>query len=217
MKSIPILVLIFIVIGFERILDATDRGLLKEVMKNNLEPATPVPDETDSSSHLKVASSSPNRSPIQCPKEVNISWLLRPPYTLERNDSDGQPKTGGLFHQVLDVTLKSCCAFYREKKPNLRYLNVSSNSSVLFWSVFDETVSLVLPINKEDQNFIGSGRAYINIIDSPGVALILRNPSYSIKKVEHLFKAILGAWPIVVLSLLMSCLAGICIWFLVSL
>ena len=149
-----------------------------------------------------------------CPRQVNISWQLKPPYTLEKNVSGDQPNVDGIFHQVLDFALDNCCAFYGERKPILIYLTVASNTSSLLQNIFNEDVSLVFPIPKVQQ--ISSSRCYINILDSPGVVLIQRKPSYSINRGNDLFRAILGTWPIVLLSILMSCLAGICIWILVS-
>ena len=228
MKSTRVTV-IFIMSGFV-ILNATDKDLLQKFMNNNLvrrrEPVGlvgpgrhPIPIEQNSTSEGNVSTLPPPFSshpplPPLCPKEVNISWQLRPPYTLERNDTDDQTHIDGIFHQVLDFALERCCAFYQERKPILRYLAVSPNASALLRNIFNEDVSVVLPIHKDQH--IGYRRNYINIIDSPGVVLIQRNPSYSIKENHHLFKAILTAWPIVVLSILMSCLAGIFIWMLVS-
>ena len=212
----PALLAVLVVVVGSGIFHAADIVLLKEFMDTKLSPQ-PQPMKPKLISDRNVSISAPPPPPPPCPKQVNIAWQLRPPYTLERNQSNGQPNINSIFHQALDFALGKCCAFYRERKPTLRYLNMSSNYSALLRHVFNESISLVFPFNEDQQYILGYSRAYINIIDSPGVVLIQRNPLYSIKKEDHLFKAILGAWPIVVLSLLMSSLAGICIWVLVSL
>lgn len=157
-------------------------------------------------------------NPSICPREVNISWQLRPPFTLEQNatNNEDQP-TNGIFHRALDLALKQCCEFYRGNKPIMRYLSVSENSSALHDMFFSDDTSLVFPV--QDNWFVGSNRHYIHILDSPGVVLIRRETSFSIAtdRSGQLFKAVLGTWPIVVISILMSSLAGICIWMLVSL
>lgn len=154
----------------------------------------------------------------QCPREVNISWQLRPPFTLEQNatNNEDQP-TNGIFHRALDLALKQCCEFYGGNKPIMRYLSVSENSSALHDMFFSDDTSLVFPV--QDNWFVGSKRRYVHILDSPGVVLIRRETSFSIAtdRSGQLFKAVLGTWPIVVISILMSSLAGICIWMLVSL
>lgn len=153
-----------------------------------------------------------------CPREVNISWQLRPPFTLEQNatSNEDQP-TNGIFHRALDLALKKCCEFYRGNKTIMRYLSVSENSSALHDMIFSDDTGLVFPV--PDNWFVGSKRHYIHILDSPGVVLIRRETSFSIAtdRSGQLFKAVLGTWPIVVISILMSSLAGICIWMLVSL
>ena len=178
MKS-KVLAILFVVIGFE-ILDATDTDLLKEFMNSNLSPP-PQPVITEPDVPAPPA-------PPPCPGEVNVAWQLRPPYTMERNESDRQPSIDGIFHQALDFALEKCCVFFGGRKPISRYLNVSSNSSELLRHAFNESISLVLPLNEDQRNIIGYSRAYVNIIDSPGVVLIQRNPSYSIEKGEHCFK-----------------------------
>ena len=150
-----------------------------------------------------------------CPKEVKIAWQVRPPFTVERNASEDQ-SIQGIFHRALNFTLKECCAFFNGTRPIMRYLAVSENASVLHDNIFSGDANLVFPI--QDDLFIGGNRwQYINILNSPGSVLVRRAAAYSTNKGGELFKAILGTWPIVVLSLLMSSLAGVCIWILVSL
>lgn len=183
-----------------KIIKGTDRELLQEFMATSL-VQNPVRFDKP-----------------MCPREVNISWKLRPPYTLKRNESGNQSSVVGIFQQTLDFALEKCCKFYGDRKPRLRYLAASSNSSELLRNIFNEEVkkSVVFPIHKDQLVGYTGPFEYINIIDSPGVVLIQRNPGTT-ERCDHLSKAILAAWPIVVLSLLLSCLAGICIWMLVGL
>ena len=197
-----------------------DNVLHRPSIANSEPPALSVsysePSLNSSSEHVESAAipSLVVERPALCPKQVNISWRLKPPYTLEKNVSGDQPNVDGIFHQVLDFALDKCCAFYGEQKPILKYLTVASNNSELLQNIFNEDVTFVFPIPKGQQ--MSYSRYYINILDSPGVVLIQRKSSYSINRGDDLFGAILGTWPIVLLSLLMSCLAGICIWILVG-
>ena len=196
MKSTCFIAL-FIMAGF-KIVNATDRVLLQNFMKNVLPEPVPA------------------FSTLICPNQVDIAWQHKPPYILQTNATDDHPNVDGIFHQVLDFALDKCCTFYGRQKPILKYLATASNTSALLQDIFNENISLVFPIRK-DQPSMGRSRDYINIIESPGVVLIQRKPWYSVERGNDLFKALLGTWPIVVLSLLMSALAGICIWMLVSL
>ena len=211
MKSKCFIVL-FVIAGFKT-LNATDRVLLHNFMKSVL--SRPPPPQPSPGPQEDPISISFPPTPI-CPNQVNIAWQLKPPYTLQTNATDDQPNVDGIFHQVLDSALNVCCAFHGERKPILKYLTVAPNTSAFLQNIFDEDVSLVFPI-RQDKHDMCHSRDYINVIESPGVVLIQRKPWYSVERGADLLKALLGTWPIVVLSLLMSAWAGICIWMLVSL
>lgn len=151
----------------------------------------------------------------QCPREVKIAWQVRPPFTLNKNSSEDQAIVG-IFHQALDFALEKCCGLYNGKRPIMRYSAASENSSALHDNIFSGDTNLVFPI-QEDLYIDLSRWRYINILNSPGAVLVRRKTVYSTNKGGELLKAILGTWPIVVLCLLMSSLAGVCIWMLVSL
>lgn len=235
MKFMTFLTVVFVVFGFE-ICDAFDSIFLQDFMHTSLSspppqstPTTTTSPTRDPTTHAEAAGPALPVLPVLtafvplapspvCPREVKISWQLRPPftYTLEKNESEvsEEQPVDGIFHRALDFALGKCCTFYRGNKPIMRYQAMCDNSSALHHDIFSDDASLVFPI--PDNLYIGGRRRYINIIDSPGVVLIRREISHSTDRGGQLFKAILETWPIVVLSLLMSSLAGICIWMLVS-
>ena len=146
-----------------------------------------------------------------CPEEVKIAWQIRPPFTVEQNASEAHRKLiHGIFRQALEFALGKCCAYYNGTKPIMRYLAVSENGSALHDNIFSGNASLLFPI--QDDLYIDRSRwRYINILNCSGAVLVWRKDSYATNKGAELFKAILGTWPVVVLSLLMSALAGVCI------
>ena len=195
---------LFVMAGFNT-LNAADKELLQTFMENVLHrPSTenrrpPVEDSDDDHGIPPTAV----KWPTFCPRQVNIAWQLKPPYTLPTDATDGQPNVDGIFHQVLDSALDKCCAFYEERKPILKYLTVASNTSALLQNIFHEDVSLVFPVRK-DQHDMYHSQDYINVIESLGVVLLQRKPWYSVKRGADLFKALLGTWPIVVFRDLVS-------------
>ena len=183
-------------------------ALLHEFMEDELPPG-PIDCPINGSNDIKL----PN-SPI-CPSELKVSWKLQPPFTLEDYSKQDQPQAYGILHKALEFALQKCCAFYKGENTMMRYLPMSDNSSALQRSALTEDISLSVPFQPDW--YAGRSRRYINIFDSPGIVIIRRAPSHApTERRAQLLKAILGAWPIVVLSLLMSSLAGICIWMLVS-
>ena len=199
---------LFIATASFEIFEATDMALLHEFMEYELAP--PSSDYLNTSENDTKLSNSPI-----CPRELKVSWKLQPPFTLENYSKQDQPQAYGILHKALEFTLQKCCAFYKGENTMMRYLPMSDNSSALQRSALTEDISLSVPFQPDW--FIGRSRQYINIFDSPGIVIIRRGPSHTpTERRAQLLKAILGAWPIVVLSLLMSSLAGICIWMLVS-
>lgn len=193
------------VLVFFQVSDASNMDHLQEYMQTltNLLPPKPKDQRAAYTPELTLA----------CPGEVKIAWQVRPPFTVEQNVSDNH-SIHGIFHQALDFALERCCAHYNGKRPIMRYLAESENASALHGNIFSGDANLVFPL--QDDLFINRSRwRYINILNSPGAVLVRREDSTN--KGGELFKAILGTWPIVVLSLLMSSLAGVCIWILVSL
>ena len=198
---------LFIATASFEIFEATDMALLHEFMEYELPPG-PI-DSPPEGNDTKL-----KNSPI-CPRELNVSWKLQPPFTLENYSKQDQPQAYGILHKALEFTLQKCCAFYKGENTIMRYLPMSDNSSALQRSALTEDISLSVPFLPDW--YVGRSRRYINIFDSPGIVIIRRGPSHTpTERRAQLLKAILGAWPIVVLSLLMSSLAGICIWMLVS-
>jgi len=199
MKCKLFAVLFITTVSFETF-EATDISLVQRFMENELAPSGVMLDNKSDSG--------------VCPTEVKVSWRLQPPFTLENYPKD-QPQINGLLHKALEFALEKCCTFYFGKKTKMQYLAISENSSALQRTALTENISLSFPFQADW--YTDHSRRYINIFDSPGIVIIRRGPSHTTKdRRAQLLKAIVGAWPVVVLSLLMSSLAGICIWMLVS-
>lgn len=205
--KLKLLTVLFIATASFEIFDATDTSLLQQFMKNELPPPQLIQDPDSTSEE--------DGNSEVCPREVKVSWQLQPPFTLENCSKEDQPQVNGILHQALEFALEKCCNFYRGMKTTMRYLAMSDNSSALQRMALTEDISLSFPFQPDW--YIDRSRQYINIFDSPGIVIIRRGPSHTTtERRAQLLKAILGAWPVVVLSLLMSSLAGICIWMLVS-
>ena len=207
--KIKLFAALFIAMASFEIFEATDMALLQEFMENELPPRLEDPNIKPGDNETMLPNST------ICPRELKVSWKLQPPFTLENYSKQDQPQVNGILHKTLEFVLQKCCAFYRGEYTTMRYLAMSDNSSALQRSALAENISLTFPFQRDW--YIGRSRRYINIFDSPGIVIIRRGPSHTpTERRVQLLKAILGTWPIVVLSLLMSSLAGICIWMLVS-
>ena len=72
---------------------------------------------------------------------------------------------------------------------------------------------MIIPVYSEEAKY-GGAFPFVKILDSPGVVLIQRYST--IYQWKLVLKAVLGTWPVVVMALLMSFVAGFIIWLLVS-
>jgi len=75
---------------------------------------------------------------------------------------------------------------------------------------------MIIPVQSDEGKYGGS-LPYIKILDSPGVVLIVPHSDSSVKEWKVVLKAVLGTWPVVLMAVLMSSVAGVFIWALVSL
>ena len=152
---------------------------------------------------------------ILCSKTLNVSWLSKPPFT----NSSGNSYPYGILHEVLETALNRCGALEAvEEKPCIRYnIPAAANKSTLLQDILHDRAHLILPVHSDDQRLYKGFLSYIKILESPGFALIRKNDSQqSDDKNAILLNAIRGCWPIVMLTLLLSSVAGLCVWVLVS-
>lgn len=150
-----------------------------------------------------------------CSNVFNVSWLSKPPFI----NSNGTSYPDGIFYKVLELALNSCCAStVEEEKPFIIRYNIpaAANTSALHQDILDRRAHLILPVQSAGSSYKGL-IPYIKILESPGIALIQKNDSQqSDGKNAILWNAICGCWPIVFLTLLLSFVAGLCVWILVS-
>ena len=157
--------------------------------------------------------------PFTCPNEVKISWLQAAPflYDANRNDSKSKehtPNITGVFHKVLTRAIGSCCKILAGKIPQIRFLKKAPNLMALRGQLLDRSTDMIIPVHSDEEKYGGS-LPYVKILDSPGVVLIVRHSS-PVKKWNLVFKAVLGTWPVVLMAFLMSSVAGVIVWVLVS-
>ena len=63
-------------------------------------------------------------------------------------------------------------------------------------------------------SFISSTHLFIPVVDSPGIAFLVKKEGDS--QATVIFESILNGWPVLVLTIVMAVLAGIIMWMLVS-
>ena len=81
-------------------------------------------------------------------------------------------------------------------------------------NLLHRSADMIIPVHNDEEKY-GGNVPYIKILDSPGVILITPH-SGTVKKWSMVFNAVFGTWPVVLMAFLMSSVAGVVIWVLVS-
>lgn len=155
--------------------------------------------------------------PYDCPEEVKISWLQAAPFVYDASgDNEHTPDMKGIFHEVVTRAIGICCKTFAGKIPQIRFLKRASNLRVLHRELIHGLADMIIPVHSDEDKYGGS-LPYIKILDSPGVVLIVSHSESTVKEWKVVLKAVLGTWPVVLMAFLMSSVAGVFIWALVSL
>ena len=155
--------------------------------------------------------------PNDCPEEVKISWLQAAPFVYDASgNNELTPHMKGIFHEVVTRAIGICCKTFAGKIPKIRFLKRASNLMVLHRELIHGLADMIIPVYSDEGKYGGS-LPYIKILDSPGVVLIVPHSKSAVKEWKVVLKAVLGTWPVVLMAFLMSSVAGVFIWALVSL
>ena len=161
----------------------------------------------------------PQRIKPVCPKELNASWLLRPPFTT--NSGENASEVQGMLHYVFYLALNKCCAILNAgTKTRINFKTQALNRSQLHDLLLNDSVHLILPVQSDEDKTYKMILPFIKIFDSPGVVLIRRSnltcDHSSWIKNREIWNAISSCLPIVALTILLSFVAGIFVWMMVS-
>lgn len=152
-----------------------------------------------------------------CPDNVKISWLQTAPFVYDaRGGNEHTSDMKGIFHEVITRAIGICCKTFAGKIPQIRFLKRASNLRVLHRELIHGLADMIIPVHSDEDKYGGS-LPYIKILDSPGVVLIVPHSESTVKEWKVVLKAVLETWPVVLMAFLMSSVAGVFIWALVSL
>ena len=156
----------------------------------------------------------------RCRKRLTSSWRPFPPYVINPARSS---ERRGLIAPLLTDIVSVCCGFCRShgksfvdyEHDGLNQKSMQKLDSDLKKNLSHRT-DFAFPI----YGFPGQERyaqrfGYHGIVVSPGIAYIV-NTKTEEKMSAKLFQNVIGCWPAIVLSALLTYVAGVLIWLLVS-
>ena len=189
------------------------------------DPSTLKPTTTEES-----VTTFPTETPIQplcfpdvCSRVINITWLSLPPFIFQL-ETGKQPEKfddsiTGVFYSIIGRAIQFCCKYLGKRGTRLQYTHSARNRDTLHGNIFHGEASMGLPVYIEDELFdhtYGGKLAFIKVLESPGLVLIANKENAIDNDLRVLWKAIFNEWPIVLISLLLCAISGICVWALVS-
>ncbi|XP_068707490.1 uncharacterized protein [Montipora foliosa] len=157
------------------------------------------------------------------PKSLNASCMLMPPFvTWNPNSSDRQTsksnatvnQINGILPYILNLTLNMCCAAFKKNETVVSYQHHPvQDKSELHKAIMKDEVHLIYPVQSDDDKKYKKHLPYLKLFESPGIVLIRSRDSIS-RGIQNWSAAVRSCWPIVVLTVLLSIVAGICVWAL---
>ena len=145
-------------------------------------------------------------------KDLFLAWIEKPPYTTSASNESLDNKAQGLIRDVLFQYIFRQCGYDYRVRFNPKTIRVdtefrmiellSQNRVHLAAPVFE-------PINRQYSEF-----PFVKLVDYPGTDFITIEDET--KGINIVLDAILKSWPLFVVTLILTAIAGVIMWALVS-
>ena len=198
------------------------------VLTNNTQdPTTMVP-----TSPGENVSTFPTEAPVQtaycdyvCSRVISITWLSFAPFIFQpknnttKTETELNGKVTGVFYSIIGRAVQFCCKRFDNRGTRLEYTHKAENIYTLHANIFYDKASVGMPVyieNERSSQTYGGTLAFIKVLESPGLVVIGNKDDVKQNDSKLLWKTIYNQWPIVLISVLLCAISGICVWVLVS-
>ena len=224
--------------GWPPLLDqlTTGHGTDQQTTDPSTLPSATLPETTSWTQNTERAKTLPTEMPENtdcrsvffehCSRVINITWLSTPPFMFQhKNTSDHANNENadlkGVFYNIIGRAVQFCCKHFDERKrgTHFQYTHKAWNKSMLHTNIFHGDAAVGLPVYIENEFFsfhYAGSLEFIKVLESPGLILITDRMSAREHRKEMVWRAIANEWPIMLISLLLCAISGICVWALVS-
>lgn len=187
------------------------------------DPTTMVPTSPGENVSTFSTANCPQPPPL-CSRVINITWLSFAPFLFQPKNNTTQTekldgKVIGVFYSIIGRAVQFCCKRLDNRGTRLEYTHKAENINTLHANIFYDKASLGMPVYIENECFdqhYGSRLAFIKVLESPGLVVIGNKEDVKQNDLKVLWKTIYNEWPIVLISVLLCAISGICVWALVS-
>ena len=145
-------------------------------------------------------------------KNLTVAWIEKPPYiTSPTNESPDDEGYGMLTNTFLQYVFKDCGAlqhvFYRFKP-----LRADSEEHMIEL-LRQKKAHVAAPIFESTNRWSDEGFSFYKFADYPGSEFITSEVK---DKLNLVLKEVLESWPLFVVTLILTAIAGVIMWALVS-
>ncbi|CAH3136821.1 unnamed protein product [Porites lobata] len=141
-----------------------------------------------------------------CPACIEVSWLIRPPFTFQNGNY-----TSGILPALLDLMLTKCCGNHTPSCWQVTYHPPVKNPEQLLRLSRDSHV--IYPVIVDKQEAVSLDHNLISLIPPSSIGFVVpRGKRESFPK--KLLMSVFEAWPVLILTILLSILAGVLLWVL---
>ena len=159
-------------------------------------------------------------NPPLCSRVISITWLSFAPFIFQPKNNTTETETlDGVFYSIIGRAVQICCKHFDNRGTRLEYTHKAENITTLHANIFYDKASIGMPVYIENEFFdqtYGGTLAFIKVLESPGLVVIGNKDDVKQNDSKLLWKTIYNQWPIVLISVLLCAISGICVWALVS-
>ena len=145
---------------------------------------------------------------------LTIAWIDKPPYATPPTNESLDHQARGLFRDVLLQILALGCSDYTGVKYNIRTLRAESEFGMIEL-LKQNKVHIAVPIFNQNNNEQYSQFLYLKVLAYPGTEYITTSDDETNGLIVVL-DAVLKSWPLLAVTLILTAIAGIFMWALVS-
>ena len=152
----------------------------------------------------------------KCPDYIQGAVLQFPPYMMITDEGNKTVLDSGIVFDYIYDIFNDCCKV-EDARVAIEELDKDFESNSFKTGL--RNADIVFPVDEaleQELTISGISYAFYDIVHSPGYVLIGRMDQYNRKVKNLVLKSLYDSWPIFVLIFLLTGIAGVLIWALVS-
>ena len=195
------------------------------VLTNNTQDPTTMVPTSPGGNVSTFSTKAPVRQLSKCARVISITWLSFAPFIFQPKNNTTKTETElngnvtGVFYSIIGRAVQFCCKHFDNRGTRLEYTHKAENIYTLHANIFYDKASVGMPVyieNELSSQTYGGTLAFIKVLESPGLVVIGNKDDVKQNDSKLLWKTIYNQWPIVLISVLLCAISGICVWALVS-